>query len=347
VPHILRLLLRSAALAVTLASALASAQVSVNLDLVGQPSSGMADLVLGDPIAVGGQLLAVSGNQFLQIASVAAAAVDLSAGTLRVYSSASVIQPLPTGGLVGLPGAQCQMGDLFTVSGPGSSVTVTATLDVSGTFAIVGTGDGTVQQVIVVSIELGSQRQVTAFVERDLNRAPGMADMDALTISPLDGGVSVLSGSSLSHPAVELTTQLVVPVDVPTGVYADLQFRGGGTVGYSSTANFGDTARLSLALPAGYTFTSHSGVLLSQAGGPGLELFSDAGVNLDGGGSSGGTTGGGTSGGANPDGGSAGSAKSGGCSSSGGDEAVGVMAMTAGLLLLASRLRPRTRRPIA
>ena len=56
---------------------------------------------IGDDKAASVQLLAVSGNPFLATNSAAAATSDLTTGTLRVYSNASVTMAPATGGETG------------------------------------------------------------------------------------------------------------------------------------------------------------------------------------------------------------------------------------------------------
>lgn len=106
-------------------------------------------------------------------------------------------------------------------------------------------------------------------------------------------------------------------VGTPTTIAASLSTLGGqfGSAGDFSREGFGNTARIALTLPAGYTFTSTSGNFLTQPGAPGLPLPDvDGGVGVHGAPDAGLTSDGGASGG---DGGSSSDASIGGSSGSG------------------------------
>jgi hypothetical protein len=101
-------------------------------------------------------------------------------------------------------------------------------------------------------------------------------------------------------------------------VKAELDVKPAGQTASSGSCDYGNTARLALSLPPGYTFTSQSGAFLTNPGGPGLGIDGGNYPSLDGGSSvaDAGVAGGdmsATSGGS--DGGSGGSqGKSHGCS---------------------------------
>jgi uncharacterized protein (TIGR03382 family) len=213
------------------------------------------------------------------------------------------------------PVSSAGMMDAITISGPGTSVLLTMTLEVGGTISLQAPAPAVpgmyLEEGVSSDFSLGGAQSGTAsnsaasvhILTTDSNGAPTQTTMNASK----PGVVANLDGYTI-------TLQLTVQVGEPIEVSASLGVISAGTTPYGETTDYGHTGRIAVSLPAGYTFTSASGVFLSQAGAPGLPL--DGGTYpIDLGASAANDLSVSTSGGTN--GGVHGSSKSGGCSATG------------------------------
>ncbi|MEO7111946.1 MAG: hypothetical protein ABI183_15995 [Polyangiaceae bacterium] len=197
-----------------------------------------------------------------------------------------------------------------------------------------------------------------------------------VTLSPTDPTTDVMTltiktpapdaGFIVSHPGMPsavISIDADFPVESPIGVTVETSAELGALappVGFAVDCDFGNTARLTITLPSGYTFTSASGVFLSDPGAPGLGLPPDGGTGVHGvpgGSGSDASTGGSGEGGTGEDGStgddagssaSPGSSDSGGCNTTGsastGVASLGGLAAFAALATLRARRRRRRRR---
>ncbi|MEO8798913.1 MAG: hypothetical protein ABI551_13580, partial [Polyangiaceae bacterium] len=213
------------------------------------------------------------------------AAADLAAGTLRLDTVGHTDHdPALDMNTAHVPMASARFQDKITVAGPGTTVSMTATLDVDGDLIVTGAADndhGQFQMGVVAQVGLGSgQTQMSALHELFVS-LPQTPLSDILKVNP----VALPSHGSASSSGVQLHVEYAVdvPIGQSTNVFAQLFTTSGVmTPGYAGRVSFGNTARFALSLPAGYTYTSESGLLLSQAGGPGLPLVDDGGVGVGG-----------------------------------------------------------------
>jgi len=178
-----------------------------------------------------------------------------------------------------LPRATATIDDKITVSGPGTMVTVTASLQVTGLTVISGTSaNGLVQTDIQGQVNVGNGAPQDGLSERISSVTPSMALTDTTVLIPPSIGTA--NGNDVSFLVEK---QVQVMVGTPTAVHATLLFTpSSSTNDYSVIGDFGNTAHFTIALPAGYTYTSASGLLLSQAGGAGLTLPPDGGTGVGG-----------------------------------------------------------------
>ena len=178
-----------------------------------------------------------------------------------------------------LPRATASIDDTITVSGPGTMVTVTASLQVTGLTVISGTSaNGLVKTDIQGQVNVGNGAPQNGVSERISSVTPSMALTDTTVLTPPSIGTA--NGNDVSFLVEK---QVQVMVGTPTAVHANLVFTpSSSTNSYSVIGDFGNTAHLTITLPAGYTYTSASGVLLSQAGGAGLSLPPDGGTGVGG-----------------------------------------------------------------
>jgi hypothetical protein len=353
------------AFAISLPSNLARAQVSASASVPGN-SSGTDSATGFGPYAASASLTADVTNQYLSQGSAAAAASDLTAGTMRAYATGMGIMASASGGPPSAPTAQANIIDSLTIAGSGSSTQATMTMDIGGAFRLdqAGSSAGEATQTAIGRLDFGDQSLTIAIFHNWTKGTGGNPDQDVVSVSPMSDPRVVVTGLTSGDLHITVTEQTTVSVGQPVGVFAFLAVATTDLArDIQSTWDFGGTAHLGLQLPAGFTFTSQSGAFLARAGDPGLQL--DGGDSPGGFGttSSGGTTGGattsstgggngggssnGTSGGTTsgiPDGGSTGS-HSGGCASGGSAPGGAVSAVILGaLLLLAVR---RSKRPSA
>ena len=240
-----------------------------------------------DPIAVSRAATATTGNTKVSQGTGGEASADLAAGTVRARVVGTVVAPLyPTQWF--LPRAIATINDTITVSGPGTTVMVNATLHVDGLLGASGT-PGTnpfLQTDIQAKLTLGSGASLGAVAERFIQQHQPDPVSDTLmlsTIAPPSSGT--VSGSNFT---MTLVRELPFMVGKPVQIGASLIAEGRTSAELSAIVDAGNTARLSISLPNGYTYTSASGVLLSQAGNLGLGLPGDGGVGQ--GGTDGGST---------------------------------------------------------
>jgi hypothetical protein len=338
------------AFVVSLRSAVAWAEVMLQLGMPGNLGT-TASYLHSDPIALAYTLAWLAGNQYLSSASTAAAAADLTAGTLRIYTVSRAIMATASGP-PSTPQAQAYLHDSITIAGPGSSVLVTLTMDVGGYMSSV-LPDPSVAEVIQnagagVSFLAPNKKALGVTITHTWYKIPpdgGAQDTTSVYPSSDAGNVTV------TPTGVTITIQETEPVGQEVQLNANLITDATDVLqGVTETYDFGSTARLSLQLPAGYTFTSQSGVFLARAGDNGLTLdggnyptaFLDGGTS--GGGTTGGTSGGGTTGGNGGTGGTSSSTgtHSGGCASSG-SEPDGIAIVVSFLVALSFRSRARRR----
>jgi hypothetical protein len=159
--------------------------------------------------------------------------------------------------------------DTVTFSGPGPKVAVTLAMHFDGSFNMTGaSGLGDIQ--ISPFIELQGYGALSAGVDRLYNPS-GISNggvAQDLVSSEFVG--TPAAGSFLNASLTVVEGQLVMTTLVPTNtpislnVQFDLAFTQL-TPGVRAQADFGHTATLSMALPAGYSFTSASGLLLTAA----------------------------------------------------------------------------------
>jgi len=262
-----------------LTSARAWAGAKVDLLVNGNPGAS-AQLKAADPNALSRVLDAVSSNATLVQGSSVAAAVDVSAGTLRVYSTGSG-SVAPSGGvpIPQLPRGTAALDDMITVSGPGTKVAVKVTMIVDGALHVTGTStNGSVQLYAISNLNLGNGAPITGTAERDVAITSPAPQTDTTVLIP--SSIGTVTGSD--GVAFMLEQQVMVVIGQATPLVASIVIAGTGTPGYTATADFGSTAHLQLSLPAGYTYTSASGLLLTQAGAPGLPLPPDGGMGTGG-----------------------------------------------------------------
>ena len=253
----------------SLTPAMSWANVTLQVTLDGQTEG---QVTASDPVAASGSVVARGGNLVLTQGSHAKAAVDLAAGTLRARSVGSgTVTPNGSVTTPQLPRATCSLFDTITVSGPGTTVNVTATLDIDGSIEVSGSAsdsNGLAQSDMIAQLGFGTTQNAT--LERLIQAPPNkpMTDMTTLVALTLPSSGHLEGNVATIH----LEHELLVTIGKKTDLIAQLTVSGLGTPGYEVTADFGSTARLGLSLPAGYSFTSGSGLLLSKAGSAGLPL---------------------------------------------------------------------------
>jgi hypothetical protein len=276
------------------------------------------------PFAAGASVSADASNMFLSQGSSASAAADATAGTLRVYSIGRAIN-FTGNGPPSLPTANASVGDSVTVMGPGSSVNVGLTMAVAGYLASPGadsaTSVTTTVQTAVAHIGIDNSSLGMAISRVWTRGTGGNPDQDVTSVGPSDPRI-LASGLATGNPMVTMTLQATVTVGTPIGLSADLAVATTDVAqDVTLIGDFGGTAHLSLQLPNGYTFTSHSGAFLARVGDPGLQLdggdyptgFPDAGATGSSGGTSGSSSGTGGSSGTSGSSGGTNGGHSGGC----------------------------------
>ncbi len=310
-------------------------------------------LTLSDPVAISGFRQNGADTDY-QSGATAAGAADLTTGTLRILSSGTLLfmTGVPD---APLPLATATIDDDITIHGPGPTVSIQGAIAVDGT-------------LVISPVTYAPARATSSTLDLAAScsiggTGKGMHIVRTYT-TYADGGVSdTTSVSPSSDPAITgtlpgaitATVQVDVAVEQPVHVSCSLLATSDLYKGLSSDPNgfggsmdYGNTARFSLTLPPGYTFTSASGVLLSNPGGQGM-LLDGGSAPSDGGGdgssgsvdASGPTGDGGTSdaSGSTGHGGTAGS----GCSASGatGSNLVGLLVSAVAVAAALRRRRPR------
>jgi hypothetical protein len=280
-------------------------------------SSATSEVNHHDPYAASASITADASNTLLAMGSSAAAAADITAGTIRAYSRGSAIGATASGDPPSLPTANASISDGITISGPGTSVSLTLTMVVGGSFSLLGTDSAPPQTIAtqgaVAHVRIDDAQLAMAVGRTWMKGNAGMPDMDMTTVGPSDPRISA-TGLDTANPIVTMTLTSTVAVGTLIGVNADLAVTTTNTAPGSfivtAVTDFGGTAHLTVQLPAGYTFTSHSGAFLTQVGSGGLQLdggsyptgLPDGGTGGNGG--AGGAGGGGTDAGGGGHGGS-------------------------------------------
>lgn len=265
----------------SVASAAAQSEAAVSLSIDGNP----VQLQAADPQAVSRALPWVTGNSRSLPGSGSNAAADLATGTLRFEAvGATELVPSASAPEAQFPKAGAIFRDRITVAGPGTTVTMTATMDVDGALLVTGKAINDSGRILIgalAQIGLGAGL-VTMSAARDVHVAlPQTPLVDTTYVNPtaLPSFGSVMGSSIQLH----LEKAVSIPIGQPVDVLAQLATLAGVMdPGYAGQVTFGNTARFALSLPAGYTYTSVSGLLLSQAGGPGLPLVADGGAGVGG-----------------------------------------------------------------
>ncbi len=198
-----------------------------------------------------------------------AAAADMRTGTCRVVSAGT----LPDQFVTGFIEASCSIGDKVTVTGPGTTVKVKATLHVDGAMSLSGS-KGAGEQGVTAKLTV-QRNQATITFSHAL--VPPFQDKPLKETFDIVGATTVenkAAGGSAATGVVESEVEVGVPFELALSMGTHSE--GGG---FSSFIDFGHTARLDkLEIPAGYTMTSESGVLLTQVGAAGLTVPEDGGV---------------------------------------------------------------------
>jgi hypothetical protein len=349
-------------LAVLLVSSFASADVTVGAQLSGNtPTTVSAD----DPFAARATQSVDASNVTQGPGSYAAAAADLTAGTLRVLATGSIVPGFATQQY--LPVATAVLGDTITVNGSGSTATVTFTLDVGGTITV-QTSEPDRQALIQMEAGMSYNNITLAgYINRTIDSGDGGAPSDVTMEGPTD--------PNIQFGAEGFTVQIQTTVSVGQAIpFAAHLFANASTAqdGIVATTDYGNTARVAVTLPPGYTLSSQSGSFLVNSGGSGLLLDgggylppdaggvtgedagdSDGGIvtGEDAGGSDAGSVsgedaGGGGDGGslAGADGGNGGKS-SGGCTTGGGFPTLVGMSLVSLLFAASRRARPVTSAP--
>ena len=317
------------------------------LTISGQPTA-VSQVNDSDPVALSGSLGVDSNIQL--VAGFASAAADSTAGTVRVRSTG-----LTKMDGAGFPNVSAGIDDKITFHGPGPTVQVQIKGTVDGVFLSGGSGIGFLQQVAAAQLSAGSFNTSAQF-ERDYTTSETGPAVETfittiLTPAPDAGYVKTFPTTGPEAASLEIDAAFAVEVPIQVGLTATAQLGGqGAPMNVNIDDSFGNTARLTITLPDGYTFTSKGGVFLSNQGAPGLALPPDGGPGVHGTGSDGGIAGSGDGGRADGDAGGGSNADNGGSSSSGGCNSAGSAATgsfsifaVAGLSMLYARRR-RARR---
>lgn len=183
-------------------------------------------------------------------AGTSTASANLATGQLK-----STVSAAPVGGI----NSNAQFGDMFTFHGLTNPTAITLSLDVTGTLVGVPPANGQGGLVffsdLVSQLGNGSSARIEAGWSNSTltqffsapNTGSGTTDVISLSNTGVDAILSVTNIISPLNPTLPfLGVLLLEAVD--------------GTI-----VDFGHTAQLSIVLPPGVTFTSDSGVLLSQA----------------------------------------------------------------------------------
>ena len=249
----------------------ASALASIQLIMTGETPAQRSEP--SDPVRVTDTLSPLATNCCLS--GFISASADAADGTLRVTKAISYVGS--AGHTPTSPTASARLYDRLTISGPASSITFHANLEINGNFDAVFGGGDTISEMLfgrirVLGLSMVSDNATsTAIFSRygNDNQVDPRTDTADGVVNATRGGVDVTdaSGSTIGTSLTVNTAHLVLETTVPTGVPfdfdADLVANDGfGSVGSQIGVDFGDTARLSIELPPGYSFTSESGVLL-------------------------------------------------------------------------------------
>ena len=266
-------------LALVLAPSVSAANAQIQLGVPGQTTDNQR--IDSDPIALSGTLLLGPSNILLTSGS-ASAAADLTAGTVRVRSTG--FTKIDNSGY---PTADAHADDKITFHGPGSTVQVRLDVSAEGLFSSSGSGIGYLRQVAQVRLTAGSFNTQALF-ERDLTTSTTDPPVETFTITIRTPGPD--AGFVTTHPvtgtpsaALQIDAAFAVGVPITVAIDASAQAGvSGSPKDFGIDDNFGNTARLTMTLPDGYTFTSESGAFLTQQGAPGLGLPPDGGIGVHG-----------------------------------------------------------------
>jgi hypothetical protein len=297
-----------------------------------------------DPVAVSGSGMG-SGN-VPGYQGAASGASDLRTGTVRVLSVANAASA--AAGTYGAPNATAAINDSITVSGPGPTVDITVTLDVDG-IATGGspnppTGGGVSSQSATSELGFGTTtKSVTIIHNLGIDQNNVVSEAYSANEAPAaDPDITIENATAIGASA-HIVIHATIKVGTPTNVGASMATFSQFGAGFDSKIDYGNTARLSISVPAGYSWSSASGALLTNAGGQGLTLPPDGGAGVHGDG----TIGGGSDAGSTNDA-STPNADAGPGSSSGGCDVGGSSAPSAALwALCVGLLSLRTRRKAA
>jgi len=188
--------------------------------------------------------------------AVSSASGNLSTGQARAVSS-SVSWPPQIN-----VAADVYLRDTITVVGPWSSSSITALLSMDVTGTVTGTPLGQFQGSSLWSSNAGGVGTSLAFFG-DGSGGYSLTQNDFAL-----GSVSIYGTTTVHSSALNAVSyRLEIPV-VLTSSSASFYFQSllrAYPYGAPATVDFGHTGQMSLALPEGYSFTSASGVFLSEA----------------------------------------------------------------------------------
>lgn len=193
-----------------------------------------------------------SCNGYIGGSYVAAAGAALGTGSLRAAIHADGV---PASGLSGPPTvtAQASAGDTLTFHGPSPDF-VDITVGVFGAFGVADVGSHRVDSELSVT---GGSNSAFIVWGGSINDEPTAA-------YHATGRVTNVSMDPTAVSLVQHVTVLVTP-EVPVLVSAWFQVQVKPTVFDYAEADFNHTAQLGVTLPAGWSFTSQSGVFLTQS----------------------------------------------------------------------------------
>jgi MYXO-CTERM domain-containing protein len=267
--------------------------------------------------------------------SYAAASADLTAGTFRGFTDLQTPSVVTIAPETGAPTVEANAGfsDFVTFVGTPGQIDVSLTMAIDGDFSAGPLPNGSYADTVVdfvVTLDDGGGGGL-ASTKAEITRAVYDGGDPKTTIDPGPDGTNIIAtltaDDQLIPPVASITTRMTVPVGAVIGVSGHIFLSTTSiTPGIETWADFGSTARVTLGYPAGYTFTSQSGVFLSRPDAGGLSLDGGFGGPPDLGGSTSSSTGGTAAGG-----GTGGGVATGGSASAGaGSGSTGGSAATSG-----------------
>ena len=190
---------------------------------------------------------------------------NVTTGALKVSASAEAIAPFYFDTCGQCPQVYASLRDTLSFQGPGSTVPVTMSVHLDGSFAMSGS-TGLAQLGVAADLVLGGQSAQIILdrtyvpagnhfyppantVNGTVNGKPGSYVITSLNMAE---GTAILSGTFSTNTIYSTSVGLLLQ-------YSMLE---PGTV---AAADFSHTALVSISLPAGYSYSSGSGVFLTSA----------------------------------------------------------------------------------